>query len=217
MPISGMARPLPLAAAHVGDHARHVGAQGEHDQVVHRAVVVAGLGLRDVALSGARSSCSSIFGFGTFSHDVEPLGAHLHLAHRASGIRRACVRSSPPRLRAQRLGVVEHRVEHAVAAVEPAALRVDAARFGAEQPVEDVAAGCLRPAAARRRATSRAWWSPRRDRKLERAESRLRRGDLGHQLVARDGVAEARRPSWLIFAAVSQILPHSCAWPMPLG
>ena len=67
MPISGIGQAVAFAAAHVGDDARHVGAQGQHDQVVHRAVVVAGLGARDVARADAALVSASIFGLGTFS------------------------------------------------------------------------------------------------------------------------------------------------------
>ena len=123
---------------------------------------------------------------------VEPLGALLHIA---DGVQvlvelRAVVLAQ---VEPQRLGVVEHGVEHAAAFGRAGPLGGDAAGRLAEEPVKDVLGivlGRQRHAVARegqRRGVERLAGA-RGDRKFERRKARLLADHLGHELIAGDRV-----------------------------
>lgn len=175
-----------LAAIHVGDHARHVGAQREHDEIEHRAPVFAGLRLGHIALE-ARGECLVHGRLRHIEPRTEPLGALLHIAH---GVEvfvelRAVVLAE---FESQGLGILQHHIEYAAARVEPGALRGDTARLLAEKTVENVLRVVLRRQWRTITGIGERVPDARSDGQLQRRKPRVHPGDLRHELVARDGV-----------------------------
>ena len=191
MPISGMARPVPLAAVHVRHDPGHVGPEGQDDQVEHGPPVFARLGLGHVALErgGQRRVDRRL-------RDVqprfEPGRPLLHVAHGVEVL----VELGPvvgPQVAAEGLGVVVDGVEDAPPPVQPGPPGGGPAGLFPEQAVEDVARVVLgreRDAVPGERQGGRVAGLPgaRADGQFQRREPGVRPTDLGHQLVAGDGV-----------------------------
>ena len=86
---------VAFAAVHVGDHARHVGAQGQHDQVEHGAPVFAGLWpWRHRAETGRPVACRPPASARRARNRAAPCAAPRRGP--SAGIRRASSRSSVP-------------------------------------------------------------------------------------------------------------------------